>query len=220
MNIPIEDVWLPRCVKQELLNLQCYIFPPEDLNVFLTACGKHGLPEKEAHRLLQDALQFPSTRYVGLALTGSPFSGVAQYCLKRCVAFSFENPRLPIVFIDSEGSFSPALLTRFGTTDSMLENVIVYRVTTVDELLAACHAACGISDCLTIIDSIASIIRHSSPAVIQTTLRCISHLLRGKRSIVVNQTTTELESGELVPCFRRLFERYFSQPHWTHLMLV
>lgn len=219
MNIPIEDVWLPRCVKQELLNLQCYIFPPEDLDVFLTACGKHGLPEKEAHRLLQDALQHPSNRYVGLALTGSPFSGVIQYCLKRCVEFLSENPRLPIVFIDSEGSFSPVPLTRFGVSGAML-NIMVYRVTTVDELLAACHLACSTTDCLTIIDSIASILRHSNPAVIQTTLRCISRLLRGKRSIVVNQTTTDLESGELVPCFRRLFERYFSQPHWTHLMLV
>jgi len=220
MVVPIEDVWLPRCIKQELLNRHCYLFPPDDLTIFHSACEKHGLPPAEAYKLIEDCTKPIGIRYIGQALTSCPLDRASQYCHKSCVDFLIDNPHNSAVYIDSEGSFSPVLLTRFGATEVMLDRISVLRIMTVEELLSACHISVfNKKDALVVVDSISSIIRHSNPELIRKTLRSLSRILAGRRCIVVNQTTTDMESGELVPCFRRLFEKYFTKPNWTQLTL-
>lgn len=225
MPIPIEVAALPHDVKQALLDLDFFLFPPP-LDVLKEICLCLGIDAAEAELFIQDNTNTASLTvppYVVevnanielssldgiIDLVGPPCSGKTHLChsaVKAMVDF-------PVVYIDSDGSFSSHLLARLGMVS--LSSIWVYRVFTWHELVSAIHRADIHEPRLMVIDSIAGPLRHAFGStddahaqryrVIKSVCALLRRFQKRHNAIVVavNQMTSKIDeardSSQLVP---------------------
>ena len=225
MSIPIEVAALPHDVKQALLDRDFFLFPPP-LDELKEICQCMGIDEDEAELFIKDNANTTSptapphviemnaniklSSLDGIIdLVGPPGSGKTYLCHSAVRAAI----NLPVVYIDSDGSFSSHLLDTLGVHS--LSSIWVYRVFTWQELVSAIHRADIHEPRLLIIDSIAGTLRHAfrftDEAHVERyrVMKSVCALLRRfqKRHnaivVVVNQMTSKIDeardSAQLVP---------------------
>ena len=197
MSIPIELVRLPPSIKQDLLDLDCFLLPPSDMQLYVRICLAHGLTKMEGLRLLHEATtslgtnESESIRIQHLAAPSS--SGKTYMCHEKIASVLANCHRACVVYIDCDGSFSPHLILSIkAEIVAELDRLIVFRITTVEQLLAACHQATRIPEVgLVVIDSIPTFLRFTPSCT--SGLRAVLKILQKTPSIIVNHQKEDCE---------------------------
>ena len=231
-RVAIERTRLPPGIIQDLLDLDCYLFPPESIDHLSNVCAKHGLPESEAMCFIEDAVVEDSVcmdsarvnielEVMGkhhlideatqvLDVVGPPASGKTLFCHMLISALLEQRPA-DVLYLDCDGSFSPDLLTKLNCRRT--ECIKVVKISNWEELVSSLQL--GTKFGLIVVDSIASVLRFG---VRRRSLmsRILATLLNQVRSVsflavIVNQTTTRfVDSSEQesirVPCLGRSYQ--------------
>jgi hypothetical protein len=190
MSIPIELVRLPPSIKQDLLDIDCFLLPPTDMELYVRICRTHGLSEMEALRFLHEATTSSGSKKIESFslqyLVGPPCSGKSYMCHEKVVSVLVDSPNACVVYIDCDGSFSSHLLLSIKPDiEAELGRLIVFRITTLEQLLAACHRAThhpGVA--LVVIDSIPTILRYNPSC--SSALRAVLKSVQKLPAIIVN----------------------------------
>jgi hypothetical protein len=221
MSIPVEFVHIPPMVKQELLNLNEFIFPPSNPTLFIDLCQAHGLPRSEALRFVSDALVgLPNpnpSKFINIC--GPPASGKSFYCHNQIANIFNEKPSASILYLDCDGSFSPhSVKPCFTRSVDALERIHVVRCFSWTAAVSVLHVACSLPELdMLVIDSIASILRYEENRfkILRTIFKLVSQLTATCKCIVVNQTTTG-EGRIIIPFMHRAYERIIKPYGVTH----
>lgn len=220
MVIPIEDAVLPRRVKQRLIDLESFSFPPS-MESLSAACALDGLPIAEASLFIQDNEEETQQRGMpeiyslnlngrvislvpGIVnLVGPPFSGKTYFC-HYASALVLDEPCSCVMYLDCDGGFSPSLLSSCRTGLPNHGKFSYFRVHSWWELLCIVASACSRDAVysLVVVDSIASIFRHEllnegrfrREKILATLIRNLISL--DCAVLLVNQTTTHFPEDD------------------------
>ncbi len=216
MSVPIEIVLLPKPIKQELLDSNCYLFPPSDFALFLNICEKHGLPAEEASRFVADIQQGDAKRRIArivgsMSVVAESFNRGNQFCHKQVAEYISKSSEHRCVYMDCDGGFSPITLQRRGLPKETLSQITIYRVYSWQSMLSACHLVLeNGGECLYVIDSLSSLLRLEEPGIVRKVYRVVSRLFRDLECIVIHQTTTNIEHNIRTTCYAKFTEKYFT----------
>lgn len=234
MVIPIESAILPRSIRQKLLDVDCFIFPP-DMELFDEICSREGVPlesklfiEDNEREVRQEQCRSKIDRIesgIGhgiVSIVGPPFSGKTFFCHEALAGVLRGGKSDCAIYIDCDGSFSPSLLgARIGNRSLRDGVFLYYRVHDWIELLSTIllvqFEGKTDSSSLVVVDSIASLMRHEMSERFGRILRAVCKNLKrlGCQVLLVNQTTTRImfttdgiSGGEnLIPCLGRMYEK-------------
>ncbi len=211
--VPIETVHLPRLVKQSLLDLNCYLFPPCDFSIMVKICKQNDIPEEEALRFVMNPHRCETVdRILGsISLVAESLNAANHFCHQQIAFYLSQSVNRGCVFFDCDGDFNPNALIRLGLPRQSLERISVYRLLSWESMLAAIHSAVSNNrGNLFIILTLSSLLRHEDLKIVWKVFQVVSRLLLHLDCIVVHQTATDAERGTKIPCFQRISRKFFS----------
>jgi len=233
IQVPIEAVFLPRKLRQSLINSEFFLFPPT-MKSLENSCIAVGIPVQEAalfvsdNRLVASSAGYEyirssdiymktlfSNRIVNIV--GPPSSGKTYYCMAAANSI-LKTQSSRVIYIDCDGGFAPSLL---DAGNPSCEGHSQFSLLRVHDWMGLVSAILLLLDdrkrdfSLVVVDSVASLMRHAEcggQIGRERILKVFCDYLRRLKCtvLIVNQTTTKIidnqdGEGSLVPCMGRTY---------------